>query len=47
VSRDEQFHKTADFRVSFDQRPIKPSAFVILTIGVVVAALRSPNLIAH
>jgi hypothetical protein len=29
--------------VFFDQRPIKPIGFVILTIGVVVAVLRSPT----
>jgi hypothetical protein len=33
--------------LTFDQRPIKPNAFVILKLGAIVAALRSPNLIAH
>src|ERR1700740_2211515 len=31
----------------FPQRPIKPIAFVVLTIGIVVAVLRSTDLIAH
>ena len=30
-----------------EQRPVEPIDFVVLTIGVVVAVLRSPNFIAH
>ena len=41
------FTKRGTSACFFDQRPIKPSAFVFLAIGVVVAVLRSPNLIAR
>src|ERR1700685_2349127 len=34
-------------RVLRDQRPIEPIRLVVMTVGIVIAMLRSPNLIAH
>ena len=36
-----------NFRVLYEQRPIEPVPFVVLTVGVVVALLRTPDFIAH
>ena len=34
-------------RVLYEQRPIEPIRFVVLTVSVVVAVLRAPDFIAH
>ena len=34
-------------RVFTEQGPIEPIDFVVLTVGIVIAVLRSPNFIAH
>lgn len=36
-----------NIRVLYEQTPIEPVPFVVLTVGVVVAVLSSPDLIAH
>src|SRR5262249_31419567 len=33
--------------VLFEKRPVEPTGFVVLTVGVVIAALGAPHFIAH
>src|SRR4029453_11535737 len=33
--------------VPFEQRPVEPGRFVVVTVRVIVAALRAPDLVAH
>src|SRR5664279_383750 len=44
---DEHLYESVDVRVLREQRPIEPARLVVLTIGVVVAMLRTPHLIPH
>src|SRR5215469_13908562 len=46
-SGDQQFHKTVDIGVFREQGPVEPANFIVLTIGIVVAVLGSPALVAH
>ena len=46
-SLNEQFYEPMDIRVFVDERPVKPADLVILAVRVIVAALRSPDFIAH
>src|SRR5256885_4527452 len=41
------FPYTTLFRSLREQRPVEPADLVVLTIGVVVAALSAPHLVAH
>ena len=43
----QQPHEPVDPGVCLEQRPIEPVRFVVLAIGVIVADLRAPDLIAH
>ena len=47
AQRDKLFDKAMNIRVLLEQAPIEPADHVILAIGVVVAGLCSPHLVAH
>src|ERR1035438_3965396 len=44
---DQQPHKPEDIRMLAQQVPIEPTQVVVLAVGVVVAALATPHLVAH
>jgi hypothetical protein len=43
----EQPHEPMQVRVLFDQRPVEPADLVVVAVGVVVAPLGAPYLVAH
>ena len=43
----EQLHEPAQLGMFRDHGPIEPAGFVVLTVGVVVAVLAVPRLVAH
>ena len=44
---DEQPDEPEHVRVATQLRPVEPADFVVLAVGVVVAELRVPHLVAH
>src|SRR5581483_12372845 len=44
---DEQSHKPQEVGVLRNQVPVKPARLVVLTVGIIVAALAAHHLIAH
>src|ERR1035438_8924698 len=44
---DQQLHEPEDIRMFAQQVPVEPTRVVVLAVGVVVAALATPHLIAH
>ena len=44
---DEALHKAMDIGVLRQARPVEPTDVVVLAIGIVVAPLRAPHLVAH
>jgi hypothetical protein len=47
TSRDEKSRESVHIGMFFDQLPIEPSEFVVVAIGIVIALLRAPDLVAH
>ena len=47
AARDQQLDEAVKIGVALDERPIEPTGFVVLAVGVVVAVLRAPDLVAH
>ena len=43
----EHLHETKDIGMLGQQIPIQPTGVVVLAVGVVVATLRTPRLVAH
>ena len=44
---DEPHDEAVHVAVPFKQRPVEPTGLVVVAVGVVVAALRAPHLVAH
>ncbi len=44
---DQRLDEPMEVAVSLEERPVEPADLVVLAVGIVVASLRPPDLVAH